>query len=89
LESEISADEAEIIRIISKLSEFSWLNTAEPGKIRHEIRNKIAQVLHEYYLENTRNEKGAWITKFTSVGINEDDGKTMISCARRLGLVIF
>ncbi len=89
MESEINADEAEIIRIISSLPEFSWLATAELAKIRHEIRGKIAKTLHEYYLENTRNEKGVWTAKFASVGISEDDGKVMISCARRLGMEIF
>ncbi|MBM3903664.1 MAG: hypothetical protein FJ357_00760 [Thaumarchaeota archaeon] len=89
MESEINADEAEILRIISKLSEFSWLATAELSKIRHEIRGKITKTIHEYYLENTRNEKGIWTAKFTSAGISEDDSKIMISCARRLGIEIF
>jgi len=86
--SEIDADEAEIIRIISNLQEFSWLATADLGKIRHEIKDKIAKTLHQYYMENTQNAKGPWTAKFTSAGISEDDGKTMIACARRLGIEI-
>jgi hypothetical protein len=88
LESEIDADEAEIIRIMSNLPEFSWLATAELSKIRREIKGKIAKILHQYHLENTQNSKGDWTAKFESAGIGKDDGKTMIACARRLGLEI-
>jgi len=86
--SEIDADEAEIARIMSKLPEFAWLETAELKKIRHEITHKIAKILQEYYLENTRGAKPVWSAKFAQAGISEDDGKTMISCARRLGMEI-
>lgn len=87
-DSEIDADEAEIARIISRLPEFSWLTTAEIPKIKHEIRHKVAKTLHEYYLEKTRNAKTRWTVKFEESGITEDDGKSMISCARRLELDI-
>ena len=86
--SEIDADEAEIIRIVSNLPEFSWLATAEIGRIRGEIRGKIAKILRQYYLENTANAKKDWTAKFAIHGISEDDGKTMIACARRLGIEI-
>lgn len=86
--SEIDADEAEIARIISRLPEFAWLETADLKKIRHEISHKIAKILQEYYLENTRSAKSGWSDKFSQAGITEDDGKTMISCARRLGIEI-
>jgi hypothetical protein len=86
--SEIDADEAEIARIISNLPEFSWLATAEITKVRHEIRHKIAKVLQEYYLENTCEKKGGWTAKFEKAGITKDDGKSMIACARRIGLEI-
>ena len=86
--SEIDADEAEIIRIISNLPEFSWLATAELDKVRREIKGKIAKVLREYYMENTRNTKPNWTVKFSEYGISPDDGKAMIACARRLGIEI-
>jgi hypothetical protein len=88
LESELSADEAEIARIMVRLPEFAWLESAEITKIRHEIRNKIAKTLQQYYLENTRMNQGNWSTKFNQAGIMEDDGKSAISCARRLGIEI-
>jgi hypothetical protein len=88
LEFEIDADEAEIVRIISNLPEFSWLATAGIGKIRGEIRGKITTILCQYYLENTANAKKDWTAKFATHGISEDDGKTMIACVRRLGIEI-
>jgi len=88
LEYEIDADEAEIIRIISNLPEFSWLTTASLDKIRHEIKGKIAKTLRQYYVENTQGVKGELTAKFALAGISEDGGKTMIVCARRLGIEI-
>lgn len=83
----LDPDEAEIVRIMSNLPEFSWLNGAEPAKIRHEI-STIANVLREYYFENTRGTNTGWTGKFRDAGITEDDGKAAISCARRLGMNI-
>lgn len=82
---DVNVDEAEIVRIMSKLPEFSSLNGA---KIRHEITHKIAQTLREYYWENTRGNNTDWTGKFERAGISEDDGKTAIACARRLGIEI-
>ncbi len=86
--SEINADEAEIVRIMSKMPEFSHLETLELDKIRHEITDKIAQTLREYYWENTRGYKTNWTGKFTKAGITEDDGKAAVACARRLEIDI-
>jgi len=85
---EISIDEAELVHIMCRLPEFSWLDGAEIGKIRHEISHKIADVLQKYYIENTRGLKAEWTEKFKLAGISEDDGKSAISCARRLGIEI-
>lgn len=86
--SEIDADEAEIIRIMSNLPEFGHLERSEIGKIRHEIRHEIAKALREYYWENTRGHKTKWSRKFANAGISEEDGKTAIACARRIGIDI-
>lgn len=88
MEFELDADEAEIARIMVRLPEFTWLESAEITKVRHEIRHKIAKILQQYYLENTRMNPGNWSTKFNQAGITEDDGKSVISCARRLGIEI-
>lgn len=84
----LEPDEAEIAKIMSKLPEFAWLNEAEPAKIRHEINNSISDALREYYFENTRMTDAKWTAKFREANITEDDGKTAISCARRLGIDI-
>lgn len=86
--SGIDADEAEIVRIMSKLPEFAWLESAEISKIRRQIRHEIAKILGQYFEENTRNAKPKWSIKFKEAGISEDDGKAAISCARRLGIDI-
>ncbi len=75
----------EIVRVMSKLPEFSSLDGAE---IRREITHKITQTLREYYWENTRGHNTDWTTKFKKAGITDDDGKTAIACARRLGIEI-
>lgn len=87
-EFDIDADEAEIARIMCKLPEFAWLESAELPKIRHEIRHKISDILRQYYIENTQNAKKLWTEKFTNAGITEDEGKSAIACARRLGIDI-
>jgi hypothetical protein len=71
---------------MSNLPEFSWLKDADPAKIRHEISTKIANILREYYFENTSKTSTEWTTKFRQANITEDDGKAAISCARRLGI---
>ncbi|MFM7797257.1 MAG: hypothetical protein ACKO7N_10890, partial [Candidatus Nitrosotenuis sp.] len=81
-------EEIQIIKIISRLPDFSWLLQAKPDKIRSEIHSKIADILHQYYIENTRGSVGIWTGEFKKYGISESDGKTMIACARRLGLEI-
>lgn len=88
MESELDADEAEIARIMVRLPEFTWLESAEITKVRHEIRHKIAKILQQYYLENIRMNPGNWSAKFNQAGITKDDGKSAISCARRLGIEI-
>ncbi|WP_268542747.1 hypothetical protein [Candidatus Nitrosotenuis cloacae] len=85
---EINIEEAELVHIMSRLPEFSGLDGAEIDKIRHEISHGIADVLTKYYIENTRGQKAGWTAKFEQAGISEDDAKSAISCARRLGIEI-
>jgi len=88
MNSILEPDEIELAKIMSNLPEFSWLNSAEPSKIRHEINTKIANVLREYYFENTRMTGTKWTDKFKQANMSKDDGKAAISCARRLGIEI-
>jgi (p)ppGpp synthase/HD superfamily hydrolase len=85
-DTEIDADEAEIVRIVSRIPEFAWLDNAELSKIRHEIRHTIAKVLQEYYLEKTQNLDPVWSIRFKEAGITDNEGKSAISSARRLGI---
>ena len=87
-EDDFGNEEIEILKIISRLPEFSWMPQANPEKVRAEIHSKIGDILHQYYIENTQNSSGVWTSKFKNHGISENDGKTMIACARRLGLDI-
>lgn len=85
---ELEADEAELARIMCKMPEFAWMDGAEISRIRHEIRHTVASALCEYYAENTHGKKATWTARFEQSGISEDEGKTAISCARRLGIEI-
>lgn len=87
-DSGINADEAEIARIMCRLPELSWLHDAETNRVRRAVRHEIAEILHQYCLENTQNHKTGWSERFRQAGISEDNGKSAISCARRLGLNI-
>ena len=55
---------------------------------RHRLDEQIGVILREYYHENTRNTNTGWTKKFLKAGISEDDGKSAIACARRLGIDI-
>jgi|GEM_PF-255279 len=87
-DADLDADEAEIARIMCRIPEFAWMDGAEFSKIRHEIRRKVARALQEYYLENTRGHNTDWTARFRECGISDDEGKSAISCARRLGIEI-
>ncbi|HXG73539.1 MAG TPA: hypothetical protein VNK44_01785 [Candidatus Nitrosotenuis sp.] len=85
---EIDADEAEIVRIMSNLPEFSNLESQDIKVVRRQIEDKIVPILREYYMENTRGHNPKWIRRFREAGISDDDGKAAIACARRLGMEI-
>lgn len=88
MDTNLEPDEAEIVKIMSKLPEFSHLSKTDPAKIRHEIGTAVANALREYYFENTRMTGTKWTVKLREANITEDDGKAAIACARRLGIDI-
>ncbi len=55
---------------------------------RRRLDDQIGVILREYYHENTMNTQTGWTERFLKAGITEDDGKSAIACARRLGLDI-
>ena len=55
---------------------------------KQRLDDQIGVILREYYWENTRNTDNGWTEEFLKAGITEDDGKSAIACARRLGIDI-
>ena len=53
------------------------------------LNEHIGKILREYYRENTMGAMSQWKKEFQKAGITEDDGKSAIACARRLGIDIF
>ena len=84
----IKAEESELVQIISRLPEFAWLKSAPLSRIREEIEQGVIATLREYFKENTQGTRPNWTLRFERAGITEDDGKTAISCVRRLGIEI-
>lgn len=79
----LNDDEKEILRIISKLVHVDF--NSSDDKLRHILQGEILGIIRNYYLEKTRQKNGVLTEKFQNSGINEDEGKILVSCARRLG----
>jgi hypothetical protein len=73
MDTHLEPDEAEIVKIMSKLPEFSHLSKADSAKIRHEIGTAVANALREYYFENTRMTCTKWSVKLREADITDDD----------------
>lgn len=85
--SELSLEDIEFIKILAN-SDASILQQGMNDVTRHRLDEQMGVILREYYLENTMNAKTNWTEKFLKAGITEDDGKSAIACARRLGIEI-
>jgi len=85
--SELSLEDIEFIKILAN-SDASILQQGMNDATRHRLDEQMGVILREYYLENTMNAKTNWTEKFLKAGITEDDGKSAIACARRLGIEI-
>lgn len=85
--AELSLEDIEFIKILSN-SDSTILQQGMNEATRHRLDSQIGIILREYYKENTMNTKTGWIEKFEKAGITEDDGKSAIACARRLGIDI-
>ena len=84
---ELSLDDIEFIKILAT-SDATILQSGMNDATRHRLDEQIGVILREYYRENTMNLKTGWSEKFLKSGITEDDGKSAIACARRLGIDI-
>ena len=85
--TDLSSEDIEFIKILAN-SDASILQQGMNDATRHRLDEQLGKILREYYLENTMNTETNWTEKFLKAGITEDDGKSAIACARRLGIDI-
>lgn len=85
--SDLSLEDIEFIKILVN-SDSTILQAGMNEATRYRLDTQIGVILQEYYKEHTMNTKTGWIEKFEKAGITEDDGKSAIACARRLGIDI-
>ena len=85
--TELSLEDIEYIKILAT-SDATILQAGMNEATRHRLDEQVGVILREYYRENTRGTQTGWTEKLSKVGIDEDDGKAAIACARRLGIDI-
>lgn len=85
--TELSLEDIEFIKILAT-SDAMTIQAGMNEPTRNRLDEQIGTILREYYLENTTNAQYGWTEKFRKAGITEDDGKSAIACARRLGIII-
>jgi len=83
----LSLEDIEFIKILAN-SNSTILQADMNEATRYRLDVEIGTILREYYKENTMDTKTGWIEKFKKVGITENEGKSAIACARRLGIEI-
>ena len=85
--TDLSLEDIEFIKILAN-SNSAILQADMNEATRYRLDVEIGTILREYYKENTMDAKTGWIEKFKKVGITENEGKSAIACARRLGIEI-
>ena len=85
--TDLSLEDIEFIKILAN-SNSAILQADMNEATRYRLDVEIGTILREYYKENTMDTKTGWIEKFKKVGITENEGKSAIACARRLGIEI-
>ena len=85
--TELSLEDIEFIKILAT-SDATILQAGMNEATRHKLDEQVGVILREYYRENTMGAQTGWTEKLSKVGIDEDDGKAAIACARRLGIDI-
>jgi len=83
----LSLEDIEFIKILAT-SDATILQAGMNDATRRRLDEQIGMILREYYHENTMNTNTDWTKEFLKFGITEDDGKSAIACARRLGIDI-
>ena len=85
--AKLSLEDIEFIKILAT-SDATILELGMNETIRKRLDEQLGVILRQYYHENTTNSEKIWTLEFEKNGINEDQGKSAIACARRLGLDI-
>ncbi len=85
--TDLSLEDIEFIKMLAN-SESPILQAGMNEALRYRLDVEIGMILREYYKENIMDVKTGWIEKFKKVGITENEGKSAIACARRLGIEI-
>ena len=85
--AKLSLEDVEFIKILAT-SDATILELGMNETTRKRLDEQLGVILRQYYHENTTNSGKTWTMEFEKNGINEDQGKAAIACARRLGLDI-
>ena len=80
----ISKNEIEFLKKLSSVDDFNEIEKLT--KIG--LNRSTVDILRRYYKENTMNFKPDVTNQLRSAGINDDDGKYILSNVRRLGIDI-
>lgn len=83
----LSLEDIEFIKILVS-SDAAILQKGMNKATKIRLDEQIGPILREYYRENTRLTGNIRTEQFKKAGISEDDGKSAIACARRLGIDI-
>jgi len=82
----LSPEEREIAAIVAKLEAVPPETLG--NRSLEDIRAKAGEALAGYCRDHTRMADSGWSEKFEDAGITEDEAKSAISCARRMGMEI-
>ena len=83
----LSLEDIEFIKILAT-SDATILQAGMNDATRRRLDEQVGVILRDYYRENTMNLQTGLTEIFLKAGISEDDGKSAIACARRLGIDI-
>lgn len=83
----LALEDIEFIKILAT-SDAIILQAGMNDATKQRLNERIGTILREYYHENTVNSGTDWNDEFQKNGITEDDVKSAIACARRLGIEI-
>ena len=84
---DLSLEDIEFIKILAT-SDSTILQTGMNNATKKRLNDRVGMILRQYYQEHTQNTGRQLTEQLMKYGITEDDGKSAIACARRLGIDI-